>query len=186
MPPQKSKTAILKRLRQERSRLEQNLERLKPEDMLKPGVAAKASVKDTLAHLADWEAHMLVWVAASRRGDAVVTPEPDLSWKQLDIFNERVYAAHCDQPLDEVIAYFRSVHAQFMAMVEAMPEDEILTPGFYPFTGKSPVYNWLAAYAAHDLWGKRKIRAWMRAAGVVGLNGRAGVREPKGMVRLAG
>ena len=25
------------------------------------------------------------------------------------------------------------------------------------------LYDWLNAYAAHDLWGKRKIREWMRA-----------------------
>jgi hypothetical protein len=168
MASEKSKPAILKHLRQERSRLEQNLEHLKPEDMLKPGVVEKASVKDTLAHLADWEAHMLVWVEAARRGEEVSTPDTGLTWKQLDVFNERIYAAHCDQPLDEVFEYFRSVHEQFMAMMEAMPEEEMLTPGYYPFTGKGAIYNWLAAYAAHDLWGKTKIRIWMKDQGLLG------------------
>lgn len=167
MPAQKSKAAILKRLRLERDRLEQNLVRLCREDMRKPGVVEKASVKDTLAHLADWEAHMSVWVEAARKGEAVSEPDPGLGWNQLDLFNERIYAAHCDQPLDEVLEYFRATHRQFMAIVEAMPEEEILTPAYYRFTGKGAIYDWLAAYAAHDLWGKTKIRAWMRAQGLL-------------------
>jgi len=52
-----------------------------------------------------------------------------------------------------------------MAMVEAMPEDEMLTPGRYAFTGKGALYSWLSGFAAHDVWGKTKIREWMKALG---------------------
>jgi len=34
----------------------------------------------------------------------------------------------------------------------------MLAPGRYAFTGKSAVYDWLNAYAAHDMWGKTKVR----------------------------
>jgi hypothetical protein len=61
-----------------------------------------------------------------------------------------------------VLDYFRSTHRRFMDMVEAMPEDEMLAPGRYAFTGKNTVYGWLSGFAAHDLWGKTKIRVWIR------------------------
>ena len=165
MPQPKSKAQILKRLQTERRRLEQNLAGLSPDDMLQPGVVGELSVKDVLAHLADWEARMPAWIEAARRGGPVETPEPGLTWKQLDIVNRRIYEAYRDRPLEDVLDYFRSVHRRFMAMVEAMPEDEMPTPGRYAFTGKSAVYGWLSGFAAHDLWGKTKIRAWMKARG---------------------
>jgi hypothetical protein len=163
MPQPKSKAQILKRLETERRRLEKNLAGLSPDAMLQLGVVGEWSVKDVLAHLADWEARMPVWIEAARRGGPVETPEPGLTWKQLDIVNRRIYEAHRDQPLEEVLDYFRSTHRRFMDMVEAMPEDEMLAPGRYAFTGKGTVYGWLSGFAAHDLWGKTKILKWMKA-----------------------
>ncbi|MDE3090017.1 MAG: ClbS/DfsB family four-helix bundle protein, partial [Chloroflexota bacterium] len=85
MPQPKSKAQIMKRLQTERKRLEQNLTCLSRDEMLQPGVVGESSVKDVLAHLADWEARMPVWIQAARSGDRVESPEPGLSWKQLDI-----------------------------------------------------------------------------------------------------
>jgi len=72
------------------------------------------------------------------------------------------YEAHRDQSLDEVLEYFRATYNQFMNVVEAMPEEEMLARGRYTFTGQGVVYDWLSGYAAHDLWGKTKIRKWMK------------------------
>ena len=163
MPQSASKEAMLKRLRVERKRLEDNLARLTPQQMTQPGVMGGQSVKDILAHLADWESRMPRWMAAARRGERVVFPEERLAG-QVDLFNERIYAAHRDQPLEQVLAYSRAEHARFMQMVEEMPEDEMLERGRYAFTGKGAVYGWLAAYANHDLWAKTKIRKWLRSA----------------------
>ncbi|MFL7794927.1 MAG: DinB family protein, partial [Anaerolineae bacterium] len=56
-----------------------------------------------------------------------------------------------DQSLDDVLEYFRSTHTQFMALTESLTDEEVLTPGFYAFTGSGSLYDWLDAYAAHDL-----------------------------------
>jgi hypothetical protein len=158
MVPAKSKAIILKRLQAERARLEQTLSSLSQEQMLGPVVVGEWTVKDVLAHLADWEAHMLTWVTAARSGDPVEHPDPGLTWKQLNIFNQRIYEAHRDQPLEKVFEYFRSIHEQFMMMVEGMPDHEILTSGVYPFLGKGSIYGWLDQYADHDRWGNIHIR----------------------------
>ena len=159
----RTKAQIVKRLQTERLRLEKNLSYLTRQQMLLPGVVGKSSVKDVLAHLADWEAHMPVWIEAARRGDPVESPEPGLTWKQLDILNQRIHAAHRNQSLEEVLEYFRITHEGFMEMVAAMPEDEMLARGRYAFIGKGAVYDWLTAYANHDLWGKTKVRNWVKA-----------------------
>ena len=52
-----------------------------------------------------------------------------------------------------------------MQVVEAIPEDEMFTPSFYAFTEKASVLDWLYGFANHDLWGKTKIRRWLRSQG---------------------
>jgi hypothetical protein len=165
VPELRDRARIVKRLEAERRRLEQNLARLSRRDMLRRGVVGESSAKDVLAHLADWEARMPVWMEAARRGDPVESPEPGLTWKQLDILNERIYEGHRSQSLDEVLEWFRCTHVRFMEMVKAMPEEEMLARGRYAFTGKGAVYDWLNAYANHDLWGKAKIREWAKTHG---------------------
>jgi hypothetical protein len=162
MPPPRTKATIIARLETERRRLVQNLTDLTSTDLCTPGAVGEWTLKDLLAHLADWESRMPDWVDASRRGETTVTPEPDLTWKQLDEFNRRVYERHRERSLEDVLAYFHRMHEEFMEMVRAMPEEEMLTPGYHAFTGKGAVYDWLSAYAAHDLWGKKKIINWKK------------------------
>ncbi len=69
---------------------------------------------------------------------------------------------HCDQSLEDVLAYFRETHQAYMKMVESMPDDELLEPGRYAFIGKGMVYTWLALYAGHDRWAKKHIRVFCR------------------------
>lgn len=163
MPQARSKAEIIKRLQTERKRLEKNISRLNRRRMLRAGVVGSSSVKDVLAHLADWEARMPVWMEGARAGTLVETPEPGLTWKQLDIVNRSIYQVHRHQALDEVLEYFHTAHARLMELVEDMPEEEMLTCGRYDFTGKAAVYDWLVGFANHDLWGKTKIREWMKA-----------------------
>ena len=158
----RSKAQILKRLQKERNALENTISSLNQDDMLQVPVVGVWTIKDVLAHLADWEAHMLVWVEAARRGDPVEHPDPGLTWRQLKLFNQRIYEAHRDQTLQEVFEYFHAVHAHFMAMVEGMPDEELLTDGIYAFLGKGSICGWLGQYAAHDRWGNTHILKWLK------------------------
>ncbi len=164
MAEPRTKARILERLEAERDALARLLSTLRPVEMLVPGVVAgRSSVKDVLAHLADWEEHMLLWLDAARGGERVRGPDQGLTWRQLGQFNERIHQAHRDERLDLVLDYFEDAHARFMEMVEAMPEDELLERGRYPFLGKQAIYDWLVNYADHDAWGAKRIRAWREA-----------------------
>ena len=165
MPHIKDKSHILQRLHTERRRLEQNLSQLSHADMLQPGVVKSWSVKDVLAHLYDWEARLPVWLETARGGEPAACPDPDFSWRQADQLNERIYLAHRDQALDSVLEDFRQTHRIFMQIVEAMPEEELFTPSYHPFTEKASILDWLHGFANHDLWGKTKIRQWLKSQG---------------------
>jgi hypothetical protein len=160
MAQPKTKKRMVEQLNLERRRLEKNLTGLSERDLLVNGVIGEWSIKDVLAHLADWEAHMSVWLDAARCGQLVDEIEQGLNWKQFEEFNQRIYLRHKDQSLEDVLAYFHEIHRKFMRMVEAMPEDEMLKPGRYAFIGKGAVYSWLNAYANHDKWAKTHLIKW--------------------------
>ena len=162
MPEPKTKTRIIQQLITERKRLESNLANLTPAQMVQSGVVGEWSIKDVLAHLADWEAHMPIWVEAARRGDPVAEIEPGLNWSQFNEFNQRIYERHKEKSLEVVKAYFHEIHHQFMEMVDAMPEEEMLERKRYPFLDKGAIYDWLSAYAGHDRWAKTHIRRWLK------------------------
>jgi len=160
-----SKALALEKLQTERRRLEQNLAQLSENDMLQPGVVGEWSVKDVLAHLADWEQRFLDWYAADQRGEVPHPPAPGLTWKRqdLDTLNRRIFEKHHDRPLPEILAEFRDTHERLMATVQAMSEEEIVAPGRFAWIGKQALYSWFIGYTNHDLWGKTKIRKWNKS-----------------------
>lgn len=163
MSTRRSKARAVARLDEERARLEATIAGISPSAMLQPGVVGAWSVKDVLAHLADWEEHMSVWLDAARRGERVNGPEPGLSWRQMNEFNRRIYEAHRRQRLEEVLDDFRTAHSRFMELVATMPEDEMLERGRYQLTGTKALFDWLSQYAEHDAWGSRRIGEWIAA-----------------------
>lgn len=165
MPRIKDKAQVIQRLETERRRLEANLARLRHADMLKPGVVQHWTVKDVLAHLYDWENRFPVWLEAGRQGAPADCPDPNYTWKQIHQLNAQIYRAHLDQPLENVLADFHRSHQQFMQAVESLREDELFTPSYYPFTETASILDWLYGFANHDLWGKTKIRQWLKAQG---------------------
>ena len=163
MPTERTKVEILARVAADRRRLVKNLDGLTPAEMVQPGVVKEWSVKDVLAHLAEWEAMCLRWMDATRRGENPPVPAPGVTFGNLAPLNQQIYDRYKDCSLEEVLEMFHGVHGEFMARMESLLDEELLQAGTFPWTGTSPFYSWLAAYAAHDRWGKTRIRAWRKS-----------------------
>ncbi len=153
---------VLKRLRDQRRRLEANLAQISAEDMVIPGVCGDWSVKDIVAHIMEWEAMFFPWYEASLRGETPEVPGPVLTRENLSEINRRIYQKHCARSLDDILADFRAVHQRLEDTVLAMTPEQRETPGVYTFTGGGSIIDWMKAYAAHDLWAIKQIRAWLK------------------------
>jgi hypothetical protein len=44
-----------------------------------------------------------------------------------------------------------------------MTPEERETPGVFSFTSGSRIIDFMKAYAAHDMWAKRKIQVWIKS-----------------------
>jgi len=158
----RSKSFLLEQVQTERRRLDQNLDRMDPAEMLLPGVVGEWSVKDVLAHLAEWEQLFLGWYQASLCGEIPEVPAPGISWKGIDRLNSRIYEKHCARSLPEIRSEYHIAHQKFVERLQSLSEEELSVPGFYRWTGNATLGQWVSAYAAHDRWAKTHIRRWIK------------------------
>ena len=154
---------VLKRVRDERRRLNATLAKLTSAQMLIPGVVNDQTVKDVIAHIMEWEAMFFPWYEASLRGETPAVPAEGLTWHDLKIVNRRIYEKHCARPLEDILADFSAVHQRLEETVDAMTPEQRETPGVFSFTGGTSIIDFMNAYAAHDMWAKRKIQAWRKS-----------------------
>jgi hypothetical protein len=158
----KTKAELLESIRSCRQQLENKYAKLTPEQMVWPGSMGNWSVKDILAHLVDWEQRFISWYQTGLRGEVPETPAPGLHWGELPKLNQIGYENHRHETLDEVMTQFVASHNKILELVGGMSEEEIFTPGYYPWTGTKPLLNWINANtASHYNWAKRNIRTTM-------------------------
>jgi hypothetical protein len=159
MPPIETKEQLIAKLRESRGALEKVIAKVAPDAWTQPGVVGEWSAKDVLAHVAHWQALHLGWWAAVQRGETPEVPAPGFTWKRDDVdrLNHQIYLAHRDETLESVLKYLRETFEQFIAAVEATPEEDLFRPGVAPFTGSKPLARWYVEYAFHDGFGRNKI-----------------------------
>ena len=159
------KQALLNEIRVERAALDETLAPLGPRQMTTPGVTRGGwSVKDVLAHLVEWQQMNLNWYAAGRRGETPAMPAPGFTLRQLPLLNAMIYRKHHRRSLQAVLRDYRSYHERVVALIEALPDTDLVTLGRFSWTGKSwTLSDYLrASTAAHYLWARTRIRRWWR------------------------
>ncbi len=157
-----TKEALLQRARDERRRLEEALNRVTEAEMELPGVTGDWSIKDTLAHIAEWEQQFLGWYRAGRRGE--IPERPD--FENIDPFNRTIYEKHADRSLADVCAWFEASYRELVAALKGMTQEELFTMGVYAWTGDYPLAVYARANAdEHYAEHADSIYAWLARQG---------------------
>jgi len=129
MDTQMDKTQLLNRIQSERAPLEVMLTQMSEEQMIKPGVEGRSSVKDILAHITTWEQHLIrrLDVAAHQGVSEVYVIEPS-EREDTDAVNELIFTCNQHLPLHEAVSDFhRSLHDVLQA-VAALSEEDLFDP----------------------------------------------------------
>jgi len=159
---QMNKSILLDKILKERHRLEKQLEGLTPEVMQTAGVIGSWSIKDILAHLIDWEQRFLGWYHAGLRGEDLDIPAPGMTWRDLDLLNQKIYEKNKDRSLKSVMREFDASYHQIMETVRDFEEEEIFEPGHYPWLGRANLLGYIEANTFnHYMWAERHIRTWL-------------------------
>jgi hypothetical protein len=157
-----TKARLLALIRSERKRLDAELADLDGDQMTKPGVEGRWSIKDLMAHIAVWEQRMIGWLKQALRGEVPQQLPAGMTWEDLDRWNEETFLEHRDRPLDEVLAESDRSYRQAMRAVEMMPEKALIQPDYYVWRGGKPLWEMVAAntywhYQEH----REAIRSWL-------------------------
>jgi hypothetical protein len=143
MTEQMDKTSILNEMSTSYAALEEIVAPLDKTQYSTEGVIPGWSIKDTLAHIASWHHRLLTWLDAAVRNEEPTISGPD-SVEEMDAFNAQFYQENKSRPLDEVLTDFRTTHQQIMDIVQAMPEDDLISPHRFAWSQGKPLWHLVA------------------------------------------
>ena len=158
------KEQLLRRIDDQRRRLDAELAALTAAELAEPGLTAAGwTVTDLIVHLSDWERRAADWYEAGVRGETPAVPGPGYTWRDLARLNADVIAAARGRSLDDVRAEARATHARILSVLRGMPEDDLVTVGRFAWPGSSSVGQFVAECTCeHDRWARGLVRAWLR------------------------
>lgn len=122
------------------------------------------SVKDSLAHLIDWEKMTLDWLARSLHGEEVKRFVEGFQYNTeaereavMEKLNTHLYEQNKNRPLQEVMQDFRATHRAMFDFVAQMNENDIFDPQRFAWRNGSPAFDMLAGntyehYDEHRQW----------------------------------
>jgi hypothetical protein len=123
-PPPSSKAELVSQIAGSRARLQAGIDAFDETAAVEPILADGWSIKDVMAHVAEWELYVVRRIEARRRGEV---PEVwATSEEGTDATNARLFAQNRDRRLAEVERFYHDAHKQVLAVVESMSEADLL------------------------------------------------------------
>jgi len=164
-----TKEKLLEEIHAQRAALEKFLRPLDEAAMSHPGAVAEWSVKDVLAHLAEWEQLLLVWYQAGLRGETPPLPAEGYNWGQMDDLNQAIYEKYSGWSLGEVQAYYRDSYRQVLEAVESMAESDLFTKGRFAWTKANALVDYvIPCTSEHYQWARREMRKGLKSGSTSG------------------
>ncbi len=158
-----SKAALLADIDTERRKLTELLAEIPPEARLVE-VTDGMSVKDFLAHRAEWGRMFERWYAEAVAGGTPAVPSERYTWRQLPALNAEIHERHRDVPLDVVEQDFADTADRLRRLVEGVSDEDLFQRHRFSFTGSTDLAAYLnSATAAHYRSARTHIRRWWRA-----------------------
>jgi len=114
---------LLKRLDAAWRAFTQSYAGLPEPDLLQPGVTGAWSVRDIIAHVTIWEREALKHLPLILGGGR--PPRYSVAYGGIDAFNARTTEQNQHLSLADVLRRQEAVHAQLIALVEDVPQDQL-------------------------------------------------------------
>ncbi len=151
-----TKDELLASIKRDRATLDALVAPLDEAQMVAPALDGGWSVKDVLAHISAWEELCLKWLSAGRREEGPFTQET------IDAFNQSVYDANRDRPLDVILEASRRSYESMAEAVAALTDDLAAPPAWAP---GGPLGQIISANAdEHYREHAEQIRRWIEQA----------------------
>lgn len=121
------------------------------------------SIKDLVAHLAEWQKMLLGWHEAGTRGEAPAMPAPGYKWNETRALNRAIRDRLRGISREAALAELGAGHLRVEELVESLSPEQILDPGHFTWTGRNALATYIAANTAgHYRFALKIIRRWKR------------------------
>lgn len=151
------KQVLLQKMQDGYSSFSAFIDTLDRDQLTKPGVNGKWSVKDNLAHLSSWQRRTINAVHSVRDKKNLPDPTPGMSEDEI---NEQFYQANRDRTLEEVQTEFQEISQQLIASVQELTEAQINAP--LPWNKEQNIWpNILGNTSEHYEEHSQIIKRWL-------------------------
>lgn len=168
MPSVLSRRELVAEIDKEHARLLGLIDRVPPGLWKSSRVnSAGWSLKDVLAHVADWAQRCEGWCSLGDSLDAVTPPAPGFKWTETRELNHAIYLKRRSHALARVLKDYNAAHQALRSRAITMPEPDLLSVGRFAWCGKtwSVAKHIRANTAAHDRWASKHFQRTLRALG---------------------
>jgi hypothetical protein len=165
-----SKRRILDLLKEEFTRWEELLGGISEERITSREGHSSRSIKDDIAHLRAWQQLSIARLEAAASGS-----EPDLpDWlegsdpedeQKIDSYNERIFETFRDQSRAQVYRKWREGFLRFLEAGKAIPEEEMVDTGRYPWLKGYPLLAVLEGSYEHHKEHRESIQDRLKSWG---------------------
>jgi hypothetical protein len=115
------------------------IEAAPPCELTLPNLHGGWSIKDEVAHVTFWEAHVLTVLRAVGAGEAPPHPPFVGDAAKIEAINADVFAASQQRGLDEVLADMERTHTAFVRAVSELPDDAIFNAHHFAWMSGEPL-----------------------------------------------
>jgi hypothetical protein len=121
------------------------------------------NMRDVFIHLYEWHQLLLDWVRTNTNGgDKPFLSEP-YTWKTYGDMNVVFWEKHQTTTYDDAATMLRDSHAEVMALIESLSDEELFEKKHFPWTGTTNVGSYcVSAAPSHYDWATKKIKRWSK------------------------
>lgn len=147
------KTEILNTLRDEKDRWERLLAAMSEQQITAPVLDGNWSIKDVMAHLMTWQQRTNARLTAAAHNTDPKFPDwpqgLDPEVEDVQKINDWIYATNREKPWDEIFQQWRAGFQQVLDTAEAIPDDVLFKPGYFPWMQEWAIADVLQATYEH-------------------------------------
>ncbi len=138
-----NKTELLNDIENEWSRLMVTVEKLNPDQLVKPDVGGW-SPKDNLAHLTEWMKILIGYYMDNRPANEVTgIPQEELKDWDFERMNKIFYERNRSRSIDDVVDELKLIYSEVVGRLESIPFEDLMKPRFPNDPDKQPLLNWV-------------------------------------------
>jgi hypothetical protein len=159
----RNKTELLQFGRDEYYRLMRVISGFSADQIIRSPVFENRTVKDIVAHLADWHRLFLQWYAEGMAGGKPQIPAPGYSWKEEPELNEALYQKRKSEEWPAILEDFKSSYEEIRLIVEGHSDEELIEKQRYPWTGSTNLACYLAGTtSSHYVWANGLLKKFKK------------------------